>query len=171
MDDIKNVLQQEVPETDISTLSEGAKFIKIERIEELLDELFDDWSTQNFNYFLYKGEGYGNLGISASIEVVIEYTDNGKIRRRIFVGACNFATKAIYPNQHFLATAKSECVKNAASDMGKRLGRALNADFITPDTANVKEANGGVEMATGFENIKLKTNATKIKNQSDKNSV
>lgn len=159
--EIKSVLREEVPETDISTLSEGAKFIKIERIEELLDEFFDSWSTQNFNYFLYKGEGYGNLGISASIELTVEYAGI----KRTFVGACNFATKAIFPNTHFLATAKSECMKNAASDIGKRLGRGLNADFVTPDLANIKEANGGVEMETDFSNIKLKTNATKIKNQ------
>jgi len=161
MEDIKNVLRQEVPETDISTLSEGAKYIKVERVEDLFDELFDDWSTQNFNFFLYKGEGYGNMGVAASLEVQV--TINGV--KRTFVGACNFAQKAIYPNTHFLATAKSECMKNAASDIGKRLGRGLNADLIPPDQTNIKEANGGVEMATDFEKVKLKTNATKIKNQ------
>lgn len=161
MSTVTERLREEVPEIDISTLREGAKYIKAERIEDLFDELFDSWSTQNFNYFLYKGEGYGNIVVSASIEVVVEY--NGI--KRTFVGACNFAQKAIYPNTHFLATAKSECMKNAASDMGKRLGRGLNADLIVPEPEKIIEANGGVDMQTDFEKVKLKTNATKIKNQ------
>lgn len=161
MPNIYAELRKEVPESDISTLSEGAKYIKIERIEELLDEFFDNWSTQNFHFVLHKGEGYGNLGISASIELVVEWSD----QKRVFVGACNFPTKAIFPNSHWLATAKSECVKNAASDIGRRFGRGLNDDLVTPDVSNVKEANGGVEMETDFEKVKLKTNATKIKNK------
>lgn len=160
MQNIKKWLQQAVPESAISTLSGGAKFIEINNAETLLDN-FDSWSTQNFTYYLYKGEGYGNLGIAASLELVVEY-HQGKVHyKRTFVGACNFTQKAIAPNTHFLATAKSECVKNAMSDIGVRLGRSLNEDIV-PDNENIKEANGGVDMPTSFDNIKLKTNATKI---------
>jgi len=160
MSNIKELLAREVPDEDISLINE-AKYIKIDRVEELFDELFDSWSTQNFNYYLYKGEGYGNLGVAASIEVV---TISGSVQRT-FVGACNFPIKAIHPNTHFLATAKSECVKNAASDIGKRLGRGLNEDLVVPHQDKIIEANGGVDMQTNFDNVKLKTNATKIKNK------
>lgn len=162
MESIKEWLQQAVPPEDMSALSGGALFIEINKAEELLDK-FDSWSTQNFNYYLYKGEGYGNMGIAASLELVVEFTIDMVNYRRTFVGACNFSQKSIAPNTHWMATAKSECVKNAMSDLGKRLGRGMNAMLnVVPDKENEKEANGGVEMPTDFSNIKLKTNATKI---------
>ena len=37
---------------------------------------------------------------------------------------------SLYPNQHWNATAKSECIKNAASDFGRKFGRGLNAAGI-----------------------------------------
>ena len=96
------------------------------------------------------------------MELVVEYTSSeGKPLRRTFIGACNFPVKAIHPNSHFLATAKSECIKNAMSDIGKRLGRGLNV-FTVPDPDKIKEANGGIDMPTDFSSVKLKTNATKI---------
>lgn len=160
MKDIKKWLAQEVPTSDLLEISDGIMFIPIEIGEKLLDN-FDSWGTQNFNYYLYKGEGYGNLGVAASLELVVEYIDNGERVRRTFVGACNFSIKSIHPNTHFLATAKSECMKNAMSDIGKRLGRGLNTTTV-PVKENIKDANGGVEMPTSFDNIKLKTNAVKI---------
>ena len=46
-------------------------------------------------------------------------------------------------NEHFIATAKSECIKNAASDLGEYYGRGLNEDLKI--TRAVKEMNQSIK--------------------------
>lgn len=113
-----------------------AKYIPIEQLENQLDAL--EYSTRNFQYQVIK-DGYANLVVMASIEVCIMYTlhEQSEIIHRSFVGGCNFPLLAIAPNQHFIATAKSECMKNAASDIAKYFGRSLNAHLETPDTTPI----------------------------------
>src|SRR3954471_6997584 len=126
-------LHSEPRELEIDTLPNGAKYLHINKLEDALDEVFDSWGTQNFSYYLYRNS-YANLCVAASIELWIEFDDGGKLKRRTFVGTSNFSIKSIYPNTHFMSTAKSECVKNAASDIGKRFGRALNENIeIVPN--------------------------------------
>lgn len=109
-----------------------AKYIPIEQLENQLDLL--EYSTRNFQYQVIK-DGYANLVVMAALEVWIKYIDDfDRVLERSFVGGCNFPIMAIAPNQHFIATAKSECVKNAASDIGKFFGRALNKSIEPPDT-------------------------------------
>lgn len=121
------------PENCTTTLSDGARFIPIERLEPMLDEI--GWSTKNYNYDIFK-DGYANLCVAASIELIIGYTnENGGFEILTFVGACSFSLKSIDPNTHFLATAKSECIKNAASDIGKYYGRGLNTGLVPSATA------------------------------------
>jgi hypothetical protein len=112
-----------------------ARYIPIGELESMLD--WFNFSTGNFQYQVFK-DNYSGLSVMASIELVIFYKeDNGVLIRRSFVGACNFQISAISPNQHFLATAKSECIKNAASDIGTYFGRGLNDGIsqveITPN--------------------------------------
>jgi hypothetical protein len=126
MEDIKSP----PPENIIATNADGGKFIPINELENMLDEL--DWGTRNFHSYIFK-DGYANLVIAASLELVVKFKFNGLERERSFVGACSFSLKSIDPNKHFLATAKSECVKNAASDIGKYFGRGLNDD-LPPDS-------------------------------------
>lgn len=126
--------------TDSVAFIEGteARHIPIGELEKLLDEL--SYSTSNFQYQMYK-DGYANLCVAASLELSIEYwsTPTAQVSiKRNFVGACNFPLSSISPNQHFLATAKSECIKNAASDIGKYFGRGLN-DGITPSLKPIAE--------------------------------
>jgi hypothetical protein len=142
---------------EIKTLPDGAKFIPIETLEGVLDMLCN-WSTQNFTYYMFR-DGYSNPCISASIEVLIQYDDAGEKITRTFVGACNFSLKSIYPNKHFLATAKSECVKNACSDIGYRLGRGLNRNLV-PSSENEKEADEGVAFYGNINDIKTKEDVT-----------
>lgn len=106
-----------------------ASFIPILELETMLD-IFD-WSTSNFQYQFIK-DGYANLCVAASLELSITYNccEDKISKTRTFVGACNFALKSIEPNTHFLATAKSECIKNAASDIGKYFGRGLNNNIV-----------------------------------------
>lgn len=126
-------LKQSPHVDNIMSIDDGKSFfIPIEVLEDLLDEFCP--STKNFQYTIFK-DGYANLCVAASLELSISYTtDNGKeIISRTFVGGCNFPLNSLGANQHFIATAKSECEKNAASDFGKWLGRGLNSSPI-PDT-------------------------------------
>jgi hypothetical protein len=102
---------------------DGSRFIPINFLEDELDKL--GWSTRNFHHSIFK-DGYANLVIAASLELVITHDGN----ERSFVGAASFSLKSLEPNTHFLATAKSECIKNAASDIGVFYGRHLNDDVL-----------------------------------------
>ena len=129
------ILQREVADEFKASIDSGESFfIPIEVLESLLDGF--SYSTRNFSYTIFK-DGYANLCVAASLELIINYysdDDNVKIQRS-FVGACNFSLNSLGVNTHFLATAKSECVKNAASDAGKYFGRGLNkSDNTVPDT-------------------------------------
>lgn len=117
----------EVPEEN-KAIIEGALYIPIGRLENILDTL--NWSTSNFQYQIFK-DGYANLCVAASLELEINYSATGNhVISRVFVGACNFSISSLEPNTHFLATAKSECIKNAASDIGKYFGRGLNDGLV-----------------------------------------
>lgn len=110
-------------ESILKSNEDGSRFIPINFLEDELDKL--DWSTRNFNHFVFKG-GYADLIISASLELVVNV--NGK--ERSFIGAASFPLKSIDPNPHFLATIKSECIKNAATDIGVLYGRHLNDEVL-----------------------------------------
>lgn len=108
----------------------GALHIPIDILEDQLDGF--QYSTQNYQWNLYK-DGYANLHVAASIELVLNFNDrSGEKFKRTFVGSCNFPLLSLGSIQDWNATAKSMCVKNAASDAGKYLGRGLNAEII-PD--------------------------------------
>lgn len=153
-----------------------AVFIPIQELEYMLDPL--SWSTRNFQYQIFK-DGYANLCVAASLELEIVYNDFAPSQfeiKRVFVGACNFSLKSIEPNTHFLATAKSECIKNAASDIGKYFGRGLNNDIVpssgkqekpvvkaNPDSKIMKQFLRAVEEGDE-KTITLLTNIYDIKN-------
>lgn len=108
----------------------GGLHIPIEPLENVLDDFH--WSTQNYQWSLYK-DGYASLGVGASIELVlILTTGEGETIRRTFVGSCNFLLQSIAPITDWNATAKSMCIKNAATDAGRYLGRGINSEII-PD--------------------------------------
>lgn len=132
MTDFKKIVDTDVPDGVIGEIQTNdnriAAFIPILELEKMLDVF--EWSTTNFQYQIFK-DGYANLCVAASLELGIEYhNEYGRLTKRMFVGACNFALKSIDPNTHFLATAKSECIKNAASDIGKYFGRGLNNSIV-----------------------------------------
>ncbi len=108
---------------------DGSRFIPINFLEDELDKL--NWSTRNFHYLITKN-GYADLVVSASLELVIQA--DGK--ERSFVGAANFSLNNTGNNPHFLATAKSECIKNAASDIGCLYGRHLNDEVLKNQQLN-----------------------------------
>ena len=131
---------------------DGSRYIPIQTLEILLDEY--KWSTKNFHYQVFKN-GYSDICIAASLELEINYTStDGALLSRTFVGACSFSIKSIEPNTHFLATAKSECVKNAASDIGVYFGRGLNSDIVpvqTPQEKKVVKSKPDIKILKQFE--------------------
>lgn len=113
-------------ERDIAVLKEGGRYLPIDVIERDLDRWA--WGTEHFIYQLYTDK-FGNRCIAASLDLVIPWKDEGfATKERRLTGGCNFVISSYAPNGHFVATAKSECVKNAASDLGKKFGRGLNEE-------------------------------------------
>lgn len=161
---IKNWLKQEPEHDDVAPAPEGGLHIPIERLENLLDTVH--WSAQNFHWHIFKN-GYADNVIAASIELVLEYTENRKLIRRTFVGGCNFSINAIFPNVHYIATAKSMCIKNAASDAGVKLGRGLNAEVFPTEEAK-KESNDGVQLLNSLDEITPEHHVKERKNIKDK---
>lgn len=165
---ILNWLMQEPEHDDVAPAPEGGLHIPIERLEDILDKV--NWSTQNFHWHIFKN-GYADNVIAASIELVLEYEEEGKDIKRIFVGGCNFSINAILPNHHYIATAKSLCVKNAASAAGRRLGRWLNpATEVEPDEKNKELANEGIKLMNSLDEIKPEHHVKEVKDIKDKNS-
>jgi len=120
----------------------GALHIPIVELESKLDMF--NWGTRNYQWNLYK-DGYASLGVAASIELVLNFiTDNGETIERTFVGSCNFLLQSIAPIQDWNATAKSLCIKNAASDAGKLLGRGINNEILP--NRDIPSNNGKVEV-------------------------
>lgn len=119
---------EQVPAEDDIAVKEEARYLPIDVVERDLDRWA--WGTQNFTWQFYRDKR-NDTWISASIELLIPWKDDkGGISERKLVGSCNFLITAYSPNSHFVATAKSECVKNAASDLGKKFGRGLNEGLL-----------------------------------------
>lgn len=115
---------EQVPAEDDIALKEEARYLPIDVVERDLDRWA--WGTQNFTWQFYRDKR-NDTWMSASLELLIPWKDDkGVMLERKLVGACNFLITAYSPNSHFVATAKSECVKNAANDLGKKFGRGLN---------------------------------------------
>lgn len=121
----------------LATLDNGeTHYIPINTLEGMLDILY--WNTSKFQYQIFK-DGYANLCVAASLELDVTHENHkGEMIKRTFVGACNFSLTSLEPNTHFLATAKSECIKNAASDINKYYGRGLN-DAAPPSPKKVEK--------------------------------
>jgi len=107
----------------------GGRHIPIDKLRPILDKL--NWSTTNYKSTLYT-DGYANKSACGSIELTV--TVDGV--QRTVTGAYNLLLSEA-PNGFWNGTLKSECIKNAAKDLGKRFGRDLNDDL--PKEQLVKE--------------------------------
>jgi len=135
-------LQQVPPQEDIHE-KDGALHIPILALENALD--FFEWGTRAFQWQFYK-EPNGSLGVAASLELTLSWeNESGRNTILCFVGACNFALGSLAPNEDFLATAKSLCEKNAASDGGRRFGRGLNTEPV-PSREKPADKKQGIKM-------------------------
>jgi hypothetical protein len=141
---------EQTPYEDDIALKEEARYLPIDVIERDLDRWA--WGTQNFTWQFYRDKR-NDTWISASLELLIPWKDGkGVISERKLVGSCNFIISSYAPNWHFVATAKSECVKNAASDLGKKFGRGLNEglSFATNNPALPETPKGKMKPDAGI---------------------
>lgn len=140
---------------EIQNGKDKVKIIPQKIIETLLDELTEqNWSTRNFQFTRWTeqtnrppdnavpGQLYPSgtrTMCDASLELVVTYrmmvpaplhegtgpTQVEKEITRVLVGAYSFDV-SLFGNDHIANTAKSLCISNAASDLGRRFGKDLN---------------------------------------------
>lgn len=135
-------LKKKPNKSEIVEIQNGKDKVKIipqKIIESLLDELTEcNWSTRNFQ-FNRSVESGGRTMCDASLELVVTYRTmvaapihegTGPLMvekeiTRVLVGAYSFDV-ALFSNDYIANTAKSLCITNAASDLGRRFGKDLN---------------------------------------------
>jgi len=146
--DVAKWLKTAPRKSEIKEIQNGKDKVKIipqKIIESLLDELTEqNWSTRNFQFstrLANQTELTQNLRTmcDASLELVVTYrvmvaaplhSGNGPVSiekeiTRVLVGAYSFDV-SLFGNDHIANTAKSLCITNAASDLGRRFGKDLN---------------------------------------------
>lgn len=114
----------------------GIYNIPIMRVKEMLAECFETHSFHNF-HFEYLQRGHDCI-LSGTINVSIHDIDCGV---HTLTGGANFNLKRYADNQHFIATLKSECIKNAVKDIGEMFGFYLNQDLL--DVQTLREIESG----------------------------
>lgn len=119
-------LNQEPDLSEIELTQYGGYHIPIDKLRPLLDRL--NGSVRNYHCSMQRS-GYNELHAYGSLELTVLI--DGK--ERTVTGAYNFNI-ADAPNGFWNGTLKSECVKNAAIELGKRFGRELNKDVPPPTT-------------------------------------
>lgn len=155
MKDVSKWLKQSPKKSEIVEIQSGKDKVKIipqKIIESLLDELTEqNWSTRNFQFNRFvepvKKMYADNSGsynaertmCDASLELVVTYRVMvpslmhdvsapvliEKEITRTLVGSYSFDT-SLFGNEYIANTAKSLCIANAASDLGRRFGKDLN---------------------------------------------
>lgn len=154
--DVAAWLKKAPPKGQIVEIQNGSKKVKIipqKIIESLLDELTEqNWSTRSFQLSRWTDnvETWPEIRESnsvpsfkpvtmcdASLELVVTYRVKvlaplqekevwmEKEITRVLVGAVSFDV-SFFGNDHVANTAKSLCITNAASDLGRRFGKDLN---------------------------------------------
>lgn len=120
-------LAQQPNEDEVLPSPFGGRHIPIGKLRPLLDVL--NGQTKNYQTGVYLNGiiAYGSLELTVTIDGV----------DRTVTGSSNLVmSEAI--NNRWNATLKTECVKNAAAELGTRLGRGLNDGIISEDIQVVK---------------------------------
>ena len=130
-------LQSQPNDDEICDSPLGGKHIPIEKLRPLLDQL--NACTKNYVISYYKN-GYGDLSAAGQIELTV--TVDGV--DRTVTGASNLCIKDAI-NDRWNGSLKSDCVKNAAIELGIRFGRELNKDM--PELQEPKPIKMAMERA------------------------
>lgn len=122
-----------------------SKYIPILVVKEDLNLLCDgDWNTSDLKAREYEISDY--KFISGSLILYVNYGE----KRRFFVGSATIQITGSN-NAHHEATLQSECIKNAAKNLGRRFGMYLNEEgkdmfddfedeIITVETKTIKNS-------------------------------
>lgn len=174
---VETWLKKKPNKSEIVEIQNGKDKVKIipqKIIETLLDELTEqNWSTRNFqfNRFVetnlnrpagtYNSESAGQRTMcDASLELVVTYRmmvpaplhdTTGPVQvekeiTRVLVGAYSFDV-SLFGNDHIANTAKSLCISNAASDLGRRFGKDLNPKEASMMILGIKKPLVGLELS------------------------
>lgn len=110
-------IQQEPEPHEIETLPDGGRYISIEKLRILLDRMNAYVTNYKSAVITTSKEwyAYGSLELTVTID--------GK--QRTVTGASNLNMNDAIGG-YWNGTLKSDCVKNAAQELGRRLGRGLN---------------------------------------------
>jgi hypothetical protein len=115
-------LAEQPLDSEIEASPFGGKHLPIGKLRPLLDVL--NGQTKNYKTGIYSNGtmAYGSLELTVTIDGV----------DRTVTGSSNLVmSEAI--NNRWNATLKTECVKNAAAELGTRFGRGLNDGLISED--------------------------------------
>lgn len=115
----------------------GIYHIPILRVKEMLSQDFTNWGTDNFKIEIF------TLGsscmINCSVQLNLNVVDVGVYT---FVGAYTFNISRYQDNQDWSATGLSECIKNAAKNIGRKYGMYLNQGMVDIQSLQLmKEGN------------------------------
>lgn len=113
----KEWLQSEPEQSEVEISPMGGYHIPIDKLRPLLDRL--NATVSNYRCAMYKS--YADTGMYGSLELTVVI--DGK--ERTVTGAYNLIPNDL-SHPFWNGTLKSECVKNAAIELGKRFGRELN---------------------------------------------
>lgn len=170
--DVAKWLKTAPRKSEIVEIQNGKDKVQIIRqkiIETLLDELTEqNWSTRNFQFSRWtetipmgpNAVSMGRTMCDASLELVVTYRmmvpaplhdTTGPVQvekeiTRVLVGAYSFDT-ALFGNDHIANTAKSLCISNAASDLGRRFGKDLNPKEASMMILGIKKPLVGMELS------------------------
>lgn len=189
--DVAKWLKSAPRKNEIVEIQNGKDKVKIipqKIIESLLDELTEqNWSTRNFQFSRWTvpllsggiaGQEYGQKTMcDASLELVVTYKmvvplspyevapNPGQTLKeieitRVLVGAYSFDT-SLFGNEYIANTAKSLCISNAASDLGRRFGKDLNPKEAAMMILGIKPPVNTARDKIGETLDKLKSDLTK----------
>jgi len=191
--DVAAWLKKNPPKGQVFEIQNGTEKVKIipqKIIESLLDELTEqNWSTRNFQFNRFvepvKKMYADNSGsynaertmCDASLELVVTYRVMvpslmhdvsapvliEKEITRTLVGSYSFDT-SLFGNEYIANTAKSLCIANAASDLGRRFGKDLNPKEASMMILGIKKPGQVTEEAKG----KIAESLDKIKSSIEK---
>lgn len=176
MNILHSTFNQNPPEEIVKEfpIGSGVKYISIRDIKSMMNEYFVRWSTSNFKVqFLQIGH---DLLVSGSVELTVvmpititnsttQITELSGTDTFSFIGANTFNVKSEQAegnNDNYEAILLSNCIKNAAKNLGVLFGYNLNTiDEYLPNYKQPKEApkQKDKKVKSAIDNI-LKTQKT-----------
>lgn len=139
-------LESEPPKSEVESNPNGSRFIPIEYIRALLDRL--NGTVKNYRVQLYRD----GIGMAAAGSLELTVTIDGK--ERTVTGAYNLKLNEAIGG-YWNGSLKSDCIKNAAAELGRRLGRDLNIGNDAPTIAK--------QQLTIQERVKMKPDSKIMK--------